>query len=264
LFAEERERAVAAHVARIEGAIASEDWNAATNFLLQANLEFPRAEALARFSAAALDEARRSAAVKRLENDVHASFVRSDLQTAAELLAAARQALLADPSWQAQWQEMWQELDRRLRVGGRLAGAGSWLEPLAARYPADESLAGLLAESRAAHPIPPEDLAQREDLKQVEAQARDSFTRGDLDAAARQLNATRSALSEEPAWQALWRELERRKSYEAGLAMAEKAYAANELSRAYAILKWLLKEAPDDRANAMLTAPGNERRKQQA
>ena len=90
------------------------------------------------------------------------------------------------------------------------------------------------------------------ELKALETRVRESLAHDDLESAARQLETTRPAYLQETAWQELSREVELRKAYQAGLALAEKAYAEGGYGRAQDLLRPLIVQAPDERAGLLL------------
>src|SRR5262249_54020049 len=101
------------------------------------------------------------------------------------------------------------------------------------------------------------------ELKALGMRVRTSFARGDVSGAGKQLEAARPALSQEPEWQALWREWELRQSYETNLEMAGKAFQERDFEHAQEILKDCLPNAPDDRARRLF-AEVSEKQKDEA
>jgi eukaryotic-like serine/threonine-protein kinase len=90
-------------------------------------------------------------------------------------------------------------------------------------------------------------------LSAMEKRVRDRLAQGDLAGTEQTLEAARKEFSSDPEWQDLWRELQRRKSYEEGLEQARKADTRGEFGHARELLTPLLGTAPDQRARELLT-----------
>ena len=70
---------------------------------------------------------------------------------------------------------------------------------------------------------------------------------------------SRAAFGEEPAWQALWAEFERRRAYDNQLVAADEARARGDFDAATDVLQAIANGAPDDRAARALKAVSEER-----